>query len=486
MAEPFAFHKPKPRVAVVGGMMAYFETIMPAGFRQERLEHARAAAGKLLADFDVTEIGLWADSDDTADIRNRLMAANPDVVVFVPTMATPPHDLANIFAECGVPVVIACAHELTEITSAYDMAELCRHSCNVGATMMGAMLRRLPKPVTPILVSGFLDDGSFFERLNGAVQAGGLVQKLRSLRIGRLGEPQTGYAHVGLSAEEASASGATLVDIPFDVWQERNSAVSEKQIEEFCSSGINRFLPKGTAYEVTANFRAAARMALALDAVADEFDLDCGSLACRGSFGVGLEVPSIGCLATSLMTTTYRPFSATGDLVTAIAMLIGKTLGGATLYCELDAIDRARDSFLVANTGEGDFGYVPDGGKTVICDAGAHSGRDVPGLVIEHELEPGPATMIGVTLDHTASRRLSLIALEGETEDPAHTGLKVTNGWFQTKVRPAVTAFERWANASATHHGALSKGHLTEQLSWIAGQTGLNLTSIPEPYEANK
>lgn len=484
MTEPFTFLRPKMRVAAVGGMMAYFESILPGDFRAERRRHVASVTGQLGEEFELIDLGLWAESADTPDLAKRMAEAKPDVVLLVPTMATPPEDLAHIAAEARAPVVIACAHELAEITTAYDMAELCRHSCNVGATMLGSMLRRLDTPIDPVLVTGFLDEQVFHDRISMALRAAGIARRLSGLRVAKMGDPMPGYAHVGLSKAQADAFGVELVDVPIELWRARIAEVTSAEIDAFFKDDLRRLTPDSTQMTRTDDLDAAMRMAIALDRVAEELQLDCGSLACRGPYGVGLDTPSIGCLATSLMTTTYRPFSATGDLVTAIAMWVGKALGGATLYCELDAVDRNRDAFLVANTGEGDFGWVPEGGKCIVRDSGAHSGRAVPGVVTEHDMTAGLATMIGVTLDRTRSEKPVLIALGGETLEPAKTGLKVTNGWFQTARRPALSAFEAWANAGATHHGALSRGDLGEALAWISQLSGWPLTQISKESEA--
>lgn len=78
-------------------------------------------------------------------------------------------------------------------------------------------------------------------------------------------------------------------------------------------------------------------------------------------------------------------------------MLAGKVLGGATLYCEADAIYRNRDAFLISNTGEGDFNWCQKAGKADIYDASAHSVRDASGVVLNHDISAGAATMFGVT-----------------------------------------------------------------------------------------
>ncbi|MGV8986032.1 MAG: hypothetical protein ACOH2H_07100 [Cypionkella sp.] len=467
MIEPFLHRPPPAKVAVIGGMMAYFEKIMGPGFRDERRDHVSRVIGPLGPEFAITPLGLWAESADTDAIARQLVTAAPEVLLLVPTMATPPAEIAGMAQKCGVPVVIACAHELSAVEPGYDMTELCRHSVNVGAAMLGSMLRRYAAARPPVLVSGFLDDPTFHARLALALRTAALAHRLQGLRIGRLGQPMPGYDHIGLSDEEATASGLHVVDIPLAEWADRVRAVKPNEIRQFVQERLPALVPPQTRIEPGDGLDRAARLALALDRIANDQGLSCGSLTCRGPFGVGLNDGAIGCLATSLMTQSGRPFSATGDLLTAIAMHVGKALGGATLYCELDAVDRGREAFLVANTGEGDFDWCPPDGATAIVDARAYSGRDVPGVVLSHDLSEGPATMLGVVLDRSTTDRLGIVAMQGETLEPARTALNVTHGWFRTTGKDALVAFEGWANAGATHHGALSRGHLAEAIGWL-------------------
>lgn len=478
MREAFAPRPRRARIAVAGGMMAYFETIMAPGFRDDRRRHIAEVTHGLAARHDLIDLGLWADAGDAAAMLPRLEAAAPDLLLFVPTMATPPQELAALARRARLPVVIACGHELTRVGEAYDMRELCRHSTNVGTTMLGAMLRRYPELPEPVVVSGFLDDPAFHRRLALAVEAAVLARRMRGLRVGRLGAPLTGYDHVGLSAEEARLGQLEVVDIPLDRWRAALAAVTPEEIRAFREERLARLVPRQTVWTEGPDLDQAIRQALALDRLAEDERLDCGSLSCRGPFGVDLPGGSVGCLATSLMTGSGRPFSATGDLVTAVAMAIGRHLGGATLYCELDAVDRGRDAFLVANTGEGDFAWCPTHGSAAIRPAAAHSGREVPGVVLSHDLAAGPAVMLGVVPDLRAGS-FRLLALEGETLDaPARTGLFVTSGWFRTALRPALAAFEAWADAGATHHGALSRGDIAEAAGWLARLIGYRFVRI--------
>ena len=478
MADPFSYCPRRSRLAVIGGMMAYFESIMPPGFRGERRDHIRAVTDRLSNEFDLVDLGLWADKGCVEPMARQMQEDPCDILVLIPTMATPPAEIAALAAESGLPVVIVCAHDLEHVGESYDMVALCRHSVNVGATMLGSMLRRYRDAHPPILVSGFLSDPDFHIRLRIALRTASASKRLIGLHVGRLGHPMIGYDHVALSEEEGLASDIKVLDVPYSEWVTRVASVRPGEIADALEMSLPSILPQQTRFEPGDDLDRAMRLALAMDRLASDWQLDCGSIACRGPFGDGLHGGSISCLATTLLAATGRPFAATGDMVTGIAMWIGRTLSGATLYCELDAIDREKDVFLVANTGEADAAWSPPDGRFEILAASIHSGRQVPGVVLRQELKSGPATMLGVTLDRNRSEKLTLIAMEGETVREGATALNVTHGWFRTDRAPALRAFEAWANAGATHHGALCPGHLAEATQWLGMLRGLPVATI--------
>ncbi|NGP18851.1 hypothetical protein [Devosia aurantiaca] len=332
-----------PRIAAIGGFMQYFEPIMGPDSRRDRTAHLDHTIAGLNAEAEIHNLGLLVDETDEARLVEAVRQLAPDVLLIVPTMATPPGPMLRVIgAAPDAPVIIACSHGLESISAEYAMAELCRHSANVGASMVESLMRRRGRE--PVTLVGFLSDDEFHARLLMAVRAAATARRLKGLRIARLGLPMSGYDHVGLDAQEAEASDMTLVDIPLEDWAERVAGVTAQQIDQLFER-LPTIMPQGTEWQRTPDHDRAAGLAIALQKLSDEQNVDCGSLTCRGPFGVGLGQGAIGCLATTMMTSAGTPFSATGDLVTAVAMFIGRSLGGATLYCELDAIDRQRDAF---------------------------------------------------------------------------------------------------------------------------------------------
>jgi L-fucose isomerase-like protein len=62
------------------------------------------------------------------------------------------------------------------------------------------------------------------------------------------------------------------------------------------------------------------------------------------------------CYALGRETTRGIPWTCTGDITAAIAMLTLKQLGAAALYHEIEALDQRNGEALLANSGEHDLG----------------------------------------------------------------------------------------------------------------------------------
>ncbi len=467
----------RPRIAVVAGYMPFFDEIMPAGYAHDRESFGSLVAKAVEPAGDITYLGLVRDHETGEAAGRRLSDMQADAVLVVPTMATPAGYFWHVLApNPDVPVVLFAAHEVETIGADYDMVALCRHSANVGALMIGNILSREGRPFRAIV--GPRDREDIQEEVQQALRVAALAGSIRRARLGRLGEPLDGYDNVKVDPTALKqAIGMEVVDIPLAEWEEACRSVTDDQSAALTASlkTVADVDDRGQPGEVTA----AARMSVALEKTIDRHGLNAGALNCRGAFGVGNSaIASLGCLATSRATSSGVPFTCTSDVITAVAMLIGKRLGGAALYCELDAIDEDREAFLCANTGEGDFDWCPRQKPCRIFSSGSDSGRFAPGCSVKQILKAGPATMIGFSPRAGAPGGFSLIAMEGEVLDPPKVALSVTSAWFRAEKRPMRKAMSAWIQAGATHHGSLSPGHLAEPICELAAFLGIGFERI--------
>ena len=98
------------------------------------------------------------------------------------------------------------------------------------------------------------------------------------------------------------------------------------------------------------------RAACAIDDLVERHGLDAGAMNCHvPEIRFGEEIGITPCLGLGRSTTRGVPWTCVGDVLTAVAMLAGKLLGGAAQYHELEAVDYETGELVIASSGEFDL-----------------------------------------------------------------------------------------------------------------------------------
>lgn len=465
------------RIAVIGGYMPFFDPIMPSGYRAGRDAFVRQVAGLFHDLGHVDYLGLVDSFESGMAAGRAITALAADMAVIVPSMACPAGYIEAVLSDRpDMPVVIASLAEIERIPRSYDMPDLCHHSGHVGALMAANILHRAGR--RPSIIAGSLSDPGVRARLTETVRAAALAGRLRKLRVGRLGRPLDGYENVDLDdAIVHEKLGVTLVSIEHTEWvdavcsvtiQDRDKVLESLGLWFLCDEDVG-----------SPDLEAALKVAVALDSVVDRHGLDAGAINCRGDWGVAEpRIASLACLGLTVMAARGVPFACTGDVSTALALWLGRQAGGASLYCELDAVDIEQNAFFCSNTGEADPAWLAEGAYCSVFSAGSHSGRPSPGCCVSQRLRTGPATMVGFSPDRRRSEGFVLCSLEGEVTGTPQVALPVTSAWFRPQGGAPYRSFEAWAEAGATHHGSLSPGHLSTLLAGVACHAGIAFEPI--------
>ena len=158
--------------------------------------------------------------------------------------------------------------------------------------------------------------------------------------------------------------------------------------------------------------RWAARVAVGLDRLAADFDLDGLTYYYRGLDGNPNEELGAGVIVgNSLLTARGIPASGEGDLKTCVAMLMMDRLGAGGSYTEFYAMDFVEDFILMGHDGPGHIA-ISDG-KPMLRGLGVYHGKRGHGVSVEFNVKTGPITILGMT--QTAEGRLKMLAAEGES-----------------------------------------------------------------------
>lgn len=466
------------RIAVVSGYMPYFEEIMPPEFRETMRARGEGTAHRLGELGEVLFTGLVHDYDTGFAAGRRIASFDPDVVVLAPTMAAPAGYQYAAVRDIGrVPIVLLDIHELETIPADYTAHSIVPNSVTVGCMMINSLLRREGR-WSPV-VTGHAGSPDTWARARRTIAQAAVAGRFAKARFGVLGAPLDGYLHVLCDPGALrSATGATLVDIGPAEFTETWHGVRPDAVSALMAA-YESAVTVDVADEDRGEFERSVRLALTLEAVVGRHGLSGGTFNCRNEFGVlNPDIGILGCLANSHMTTHGYPFTCTGDIVTAIAMYLGKRLGGDSYYCELDTLDYKANAVLCANTGEGDFRQAESCGSCVVRKSGHESGRYSPGCNIRYDMPDRDGTAIAFAPRADAPGGHVIIAAEGRIAGTPKTKLSLPSMYFRFAGMEVGEAMSRWIEAGPVHHTGISSGHHAEALALVARLAGIGFERI--------
>lgn len=214
---------------------------------------------------------------------------------------------------------------------------------------------------------------------------------------------------------------------------------------------------------------AACQVAVALEKMVREFDLDALTYYYRGRDGNAYErLQESFILGHSLLTAQGIPCSGEGDMKTAVAMKICDTLGVGGSYSEIVASDYDRGTVILGH--DGPFHLAIADGKPLLRGMGLYHGKWGAGVSVEATVRKGPVTLLNVT--QTAGGKLRMIANPGEAVDAPI--LRIGNTMTHVQFAEGPTqVMNRWFDLAPTHHAAMSVGHNTSELSRVATLMGI-------------
>ena len=458
------------RAAVVSPYWTFWEASAggPA-LREDRRRLLTDAVGALQSAgsaLDVICTGLL-DSPEAAGALADGIEGDLDVIVAVICMAAPStHGLGFLDRFPAVPVVVWSVQRSRNIRAGFDASDITSAGTAVGTPQLTNMLARSGRPHE--IVVGTLDDAPSHRRVARAVQVAATASALRRARIARVGQPPPGYACVDTEAGTLRlATGIHLVDVdPADL-RRRWCAVDEASTDDLQREAE-------AAAEIAAPWDAAGRRSLAgaaaLEALDDELDVAAGAMNCHvPELRFDTEVGVTPCYGLGRETSRGIPWTCAGDVLTAVAMLVGKRLGGAALYHELEVLDFDTDEVAIANSGEHDLAWCPAGRRPRLQPNPWYTGDPLTGASIWFELPPGPASLIGFTPHSDEPSGYRFIVAEGTITERSLPQSPTVGGVFRFAGDAGVAeSWRAWAAAGVNHHSSCSPGLLADDVATVA------------------
>jgi L-arabinose isomerase len=455
----------RPKVGIVSCYFPLFEKQMPPGFRQDREATARAYAELLARDFEVVDAGTLASDADGERANALLHEARPDVVVFAPSMAAPPSYVAHALADLDTPLVIWNGPTVDRLPDGLTQAQATVNSSQVAAVMFANALVRESRPFATVTASP--SDAEAIALLVRTVRGAAVASVLGGASMLRVGGWLSGYLDVESTAAELAQLGVTEHAVSVEELDDAFEAVDAERVER----GLADLDRRGWARREGPADQRSMRLALALHDLAGSVNAVAATVNCHSD--VLRWNPKIGitaCLGASLLTAEGIPVSCTGDLPTALALVLARALSGRALYCEFYTPERETGLMLLAAGGEGDPAWADPEHPVVVEPNDHYPGDHGAGTSISFRLERGPATALSLS---PAGATWRLAWATGEIVEARYDAMGGPNGMFRFDSGSALDAGARWIASGATHHNALARGRLDVEIPVLARALGI-------------
>lgn len=386
-----------------------------------------------------------------------------DLIVVVVTMAAPPERIREFVEEReGATVLVWACHESPLIAVPFTHESITLRGATVGASMVAASLTRAG--IRHDVVLGTPDS----PRVSGALRGAAAASLIRGSRLLVIGEPLPGYDFVTAPAEEVAGLGVELISRQPDELAELMARITPAEV--LAARPLS-----GAEVTTEVGADAAARYAIALGSMVESTGARGGTINCHvSSLRSGTRWGGVApCRALGAETSRGCPFTCTGDVNTALAMMMVTALGRPTMYHEMEAIDETTDEVVLANSGEHDTRFAAVEPPRVAANPWFPGENPTP--IVAFQVAPGPASVVALTV---VDSRLRLIVAEGSFTDRPTELTGTMTAAFRFAGLAAVDGWQEWVRAGAGHHACATDAHVASELAVVCRHLGIDLVVI--------
>ncbi|MFJ8581744.1 arabinose isomerase [Micromonospora sp. NPDC093277] len=455
---------PRRRVKVglvAGGLGAYwpqFPDLLP----QLQRSAARVSEKMDALGADVVDVGFISDAQEGAAAAERLRAEGCDIIVGFLTTYMTATMLLPIAQRSDAPVLLINLQPTEAMDHAtFDTGQWLAYC---GACPLPEMANTFTRCGVPFRsVSGYLEDERAWARIASWVKAAGVRAALRRGRHGLMGHLYPGMLDVSTDLTMVPANfGGHMEVVEFDDLRVRVNAVTDEQVWAKVEQAREVFAITDSVLDE--DFEWAARVAVGLDRLVEDFELDSLAYYHRGLEGELHERLGAGMiLGASLLTARGIPVAGEYELRTSLAMLVMDRLGAGGSFTELQALNFLDDVVEMGHDGPAHLA-ISDG-KPLLRGLGVYHGKRGWGVSVEFDVKHGPVTAFGV--GQTRDGRYTFVASEGTVVAGPLLQIGNTTSRVDFGCDPGEWT-DAWSASGVGHHWALGTGHRVAELRTVA------------------
>ena len=450
----------------------YYEGISPDFPTEKGAVAARCA--DILAEFGtVLWDGLLIGDVETAESAGKWMASEkPDCLVAVTTIAVFGGICWAAIRDLEAPILLWNPQLIDTVEEGYAMEDIVRNTSQIGTQALANTLLREGRGFR--VVTGYAGSHRTIEELRAFFSAIRTVKALRTACFLAVGEGFPLMTDILIDERELERRvGATVKRVDGAELTRRYLQIDEEKVAERVGEMGERYSVRDLTEDEAVR---SARLCQAFSDLVEEHGAHAGSFNCHGE--VCLRNPEIGitgCYSHGVQNALGKPFTCTGDLPTAFAMLLLKNLTGVAMYTEVQVMDEKREAIVIANSGEGESGILRNGHSAEVIGNTNFCGIHGRGASFAYPLETGPATILSFTPVPDGYR---LVVAEGEILEDTLPDSGALAGFFRFSHTDLHSGYTRWLEAGAVHHAATAVGHWKPEIGHIAELMNFEILSI--------
>jgi L-arabinose isomerase len=470
-------HEP-PRVAL---LLPYWEFwgASARGDLHAELTQAGIDVARALIGVNVVTQEILRPADDAGSVARRVRESASEVVLVAQTMAVAPAGTMRVLdALDDLPLVVWAMNRRPSASGSFDHSDITTEGATVGTSQLVNLIVRRRRPLA--LEVGQLQDPSTVERVSSSIAAAAAARRLSRARLARVGHEPDGYDCVVCDFDAlSSALGLTVTDVDPRELVQAFEAVTPEALERVTAEVADEFWLAPSLTLVDDGLGRSLRFAAALEQLDARHQIDAGAINCH--IGELRYSPAIGiapCFALGRETSNGIPWCCAGDVLTAVAMLTTRLLGGGALYHELERIDYLTDELVLANTGEHDLALRGLDEPPQLRSNGWFASDPVCGVCACFPIPAGAATLVAFTPHPDEPSGFRFVVAEGEFTGRSLPQTGTPNGGFRFCSGSASDGYRAWALAGANHHSSASAGHLGAGVAQLAMHLGVGAVNV--------
>ncbi|MEU9749804.1 L-fucose/L-arabinose isomerase family protein [Streptomyces niveus] len=464
----------RSRIGLVSGGLGSYWPQFPGLLPQLKLSARRVTERLATFDAEVVDVGFISDAQEGAAAAEKLRAADCDLIVGFLTTYMTATMLVPVAQRSGAPVLLINLQP----TEAMDHATFGTGEwlAYCGACPLPEMANAFERVGVPFRsVSGHLEDERAWERIGRWIRAAGVRGALRKGRHGLMGHLYPGMYDVSTDLTMVPANlGGHVEVLEFDDLRVRAPGAGETAVAAKLAETRAAFEIAESVVEEDLVW--AARVAVGLDRLVDDFALDSLAYYHRGLEGEIHERLGAGMiLGSSLLTARGIPACGEYELRTSLAMMITGRLGAGGTFTELQALN-FRDG-VVEMGHDGPANPTVCARRPVLRGLGVYHGKRGWGVSVECDVRRGPVSLVGLGQSRDGRYRLVTAVgkvVEGPLLEIGNTTSRVDFG------RDPGEWTDAWSASGVGHHWALAAGDIIPELRALAGLSGLELVEVTD------